>query len=198
MTRGFLHRGNCDRRGVLGGGPASTPEEEFKELADGARGRKMVRGRGRGRVPPVGSGKRRTVPGEAMRPSPAMETQSSEVGREQGQGVPQRNRVQGSFPPHPFQWPCTTQTTISGEAQALQNRPTSFSVPQRADPYSTEDPPTLRPESKMPQTLPIQAFSLSKQLLSAVNMSHHGGSKNNETQAWLQEPGNRYKHQGVV
>lgn len=29
----------------------------------------MVRGRGRGRVPPVGSGKRRTVPGEgATRP----------------------------------------------------------------------------------------------------------------------------------
>ena len=37
-------------------------------------------------------------------------------------------------------------------------------------------------ESKMPQTLPVQlSFSLSKQLLSAVNMSHHGESKNNET-----------------
>lgn len=37
-----------------GGGLASTPEEESsKELADGAGGRKMVRGRGR-TVPPVG------------------------------------------------------------------------------------------------------------------------------------------------
>ena len=52
--------------------------------------------------------------------------------------------------------------------------------------------PPSRPELKMPHTLPIQlSFSLSKRLLSAVIMSHHGGSKNNETRAWLQEPGNR-------
>lgn len=51
--------------------------------------------------------------------------------------------------------------------------------------------PPSRLESKMPQTLPVQvSFSLSKQLLSAVNMSHLGESKN-ETRAWLQEPGNR-------
>lgn len=63
------HRGNCARRGVPGGGHASTPEEEFKELADGARGRKTVTGRGRGAVPPVGSGKGRMAPGPmATRP----------------------------------------------------------------------------------------------------------------------------------
>lgn len=63
-----LHRGNCERRGVPGGGHASTPEE-LKELADGARGRKTVTSRGRRAVPPVGSAKGRTAPGHrATRP----------------------------------------------------------------------------------------------------------------------------------
>lgn len=122
-----------------------------------------------------------------------METQSSEVGRELARSPLRETGCRAKLPSSPLpvalhnsnyhQWRspgCPEQAHIILSASAC-----------RSLQHGGPSPPS-RPESKMPQTLPIQvSFSLSKQLLSAVNMSHHGGSKNNETQAWLQEPGNR-------
>ena len=91
-----LHRGNCGRRGVPGGEHTSTPEEEFKELDDGVRGRKTVTGRGRRAVPPVGSGKGRTAPGHmATRPEARLQSPVSRGGQRISKKSPQRNRMQG-------------------------------------------------------------------------------------------------------
>lgn len=123
------------------------------------------------------------MPGEGATAAqgPAMETcGSSEVGRELGQGVPSEKQGAGQ-PSSPPSSGLAQLKLLSVEKPRLSrtgphHSQCLFSV---QIPTAREDPsPPSRPNQRCPRLYQFRVFfSLSKQLLSAVNMSHHGGSK---------------------